>query len=70
MTTCDQVFSAWADSLEIVKKAFVANGITYNSIDTKVNNKKDITNAAHLFKEGNHQVFLLHAERQVSGLTL
>ena len=61
-----QVFSAWASSLEIVQTALTANQIKW----TTIGHKKAQKTAVKDFATNDCQVFLLHGERQVSGLTL
>ncbi|KAG8931842.1 hypothetical protein FRC02_002077 [Tulasnella sp. 418] len=62
------VFSAFSDSLSIIEHALRANGVTCISIDYDRGASK---NAAHEFRTNpGIQVFLLHGEKNNSGLNL
>ncbi|ORY26908.1 SNF2 family N-terminal domain-domain-containing protein [Naematelia encephala] len=61
------IFSNWSDSLNIVMRALETNGITFISFD-QGGRAKDIVDTFQ--KDTSISVFLLHAERESSGLTL
>ncbi|WVQ84030.1 hypothetical protein IAT38_006175 [Cryptococcus sp. DSM 104549] len=61
------IFSNWSDSLNIVMQALRQNGVTFLSFD-QGKNQKDVVD--QFLKDESISVFLLHAERESSGLTL
>ncbi|WWC59243.1 uncharacterized protein I303_101793 [Kwoniella dejecticola CBS 10117] len=61
------IFSNWSDSLNIVMQALRANDIKYISFD-EGKKRKDVVDEFQ--KDETIKVFLLHAERESSGLTL
>ncbi|KAK8846763.1 hypothetical protein IAR55_005851 [Kwoniella newhampshirensis] len=61
------IFSNWSDSLNIVMQALRSNGIRFMSFD-QGKKQKDVVD--QFIKDTSVPVFLLHAERESSGLTL
>ncbi|OXB37227.1 E3 ubiquitin-protein ligase SHPRH [Cryptococcus neoformans] len=61
------IFSNWSDSLNIVTQALRLNGISFASFD-QGKKQKDVVD--QFLKDESISVFLLHAERESSGLTL
>ncbi|WWC67711.1 uncharacterized protein I206_101623 [Kwoniella pini CBS 10737] len=61
------IFSNWSDSLNIVMQALRSNDIKYTSFD-EGKKRKDVVD--EFLKDESIKVFLLHAERESSGLTL
>nr|ODN87625.1 hypothetical protein L203_03405 [Cryptococcus depauperatus CBS 7841] len=61
------IFSNWHDSLTIVMRALQANNLSFISFDQ---NKKHKDVVDQFIKDESITVFLLHAERESSGLTL
>ncbi|WVF70051.1 hypothetical protein IAT40_004838 [Kwoniella sp. CBS 6097] len=61
------IFSNWSDSLNIVMQALEQNNIKYISFD-QGRKQKDVLD--QFLKDESISVFLLHAERESSGLTL
>jgi len=62
------IFSNWVDSLKIVIQALEVNRIRFSSFeDSKKHHKEVVEN---FVKDTSITVFLLHAERESSGLTL
>nr|XP_019047438.1 E3 ubiquitin-protein ligase SHPRH [Kwoniella bestiolae CBS 10118]OCF26368.1 E3 ubiquitin-protein ligase SHPRH [Kwoniella bestiolae CBS 10118] len=61
------IFSNWSDSLNIVMQALRANDIKFTSFD-EGKKRKDVVDK--FVKDQSIKVFLLHAEKESSGLTL
>ncbi|WVQ69001.1 uncharacterized protein L199_007213 [Kwoniella botswanensis] len=61
------IFSNWSDSLNIVMQALRANDIKFTSFD-EGKKRKDVVDK--FLKDKSIKVFLLHAEKESSGLTL
>ncbi|KAJ7460553.1 SNF2 family N-terminal domain-containing protein [Mycena latifolia] len=61
------VFSAWADSLYIVERALLENGISCLRIDQ---NRKGITAVKKFAESDDIDVLLLHGERENAGLNI
>ncbi|KAJ9114994.1 hypothetical protein QFC22_005322 [Naganishia vaughanmartiniae] len=60
------IFSSWKDALRIVEAALNANGISWRGRSVK----KDDTSIQEFTEDPDILVFLLHGERENSGLTL
>jgi E3 ubiquitin-protein ligase SHPRH len=60
------IFSSWKDALKIVEAALDANDISWRSRSAK----KDDTSIQEFTEDPDILVFLLHGERENSGLTL
>ncbi|KIK38243.1 hypothetical protein CY34DRAFT_402958 [Suillus luteus UH-Slu-Lm8-n1] len=63
------VFSAWADSLQIIEHAFNCNGIPYLRLDHAKGRGKD-SGAKKFRTDPTLQVLLLHGERDNAGLNV
>lgn len=63
------VFSAWADSLQIIEHAFNCNGIPYLRLDRAKGRGKD-SGAKKFRTDPTLQVLLLHGERDNAGLNV
>ncbi|WRT65006.1 uncharacterized protein IL334_001947 [Kwoniella shivajii] len=61
------IFSNWSDSLNIVMQALRSNDISFTSFD-QGQKQKDVVD--RFLKDRTIKVFLLHAEKESSGLTL
>ncbi|ORX34384.1 SNF2 family N-terminal domain-domain-containing protein [Kockovaella imperatae] len=61
------IFSNWSDSMRIVERALRENRISYTSFDQGTKTK-DVVD--QFIRHADISVFLLHAERESSGLTL